>query len=110
MTAYVRELTLQDRLDRMLTRTAPILGPLFNAAPKFSAEFKRTRNENTHLGNRKPVQVDAVTIHVLTELCRYLLDVSLMLDLGFSVTRTKQLIQRQDLFHHLIVSMPPGLA
>lgn len=109
MTAYVRELTLQDRLDMMITRTGPVLGTLFEAAPKFSALFKKARNDNTHLGSKKPRQVEPITFYFLTEIGRYLLDVSLMLDLGFSARCAKQLVHRQRGFVHLVANVPPEL-
>jgi hypothetical protein len=109
MTSYVRELTLQDRLDRMIERTEPVLGSLLGAAPRFATVFRRARNENTHLGNRTPSPVDALTYVFLTEAGRYLLEVSLMLDLGFSLRLARQLIHRQRLYDHLIANIPSKL-
>jgi hypothetical protein len=107
MTSYVRELTLQDRLDKMVERTEPVLGSLLGAAPRFAAVFKRARNENTHLGSRASSPIDALTYIFLTEAGRYLLEVSLMLDLGFSLRQARQLIHRQRLYDHLRSNIPP---
>jgi ApeA N-terminal domain 1 len=97
--AYSNEPRLEGRIMELLDKAAGVLEPLITNKQEFAKKVKDTRNYLTHFDRRlSEKRAQGTELFWLTQKLSYVLKGCLLLELGLSSDKCKQLIHRNQSF------------
>ena len=98
---HADEPSLRRRITDVTRRVKPIVWPLLIKFPGLAMRLSGARNAYAHFGVGTSESVKAIDLYGLSQTARWVLTANLLLDLGFSETGAKAVIERNSEYRHL---------
>jgi ApeA N-terminal domain 1 len=98
---HADEPSLRRRIKDVARRAKPIVLPLLSKFPGLALHLSGARNAYAHFGIGTSERITAFDLDDLSKTARWVLTANLLLDLGFSETAARAVIERNSEYHHL---------